>query len=88
MNEALKPDDVAERSTPAPHEVKQRVAPAPAETARLAGGTVSHGSRSSPSWPQRAPTPGRGSSIKPRPRTGRKARVDRRIRRKPSGLAR
>ena len=33
MNEALKPDDVAERSTPAPHEVTQRVAPAPAETA-------------------------------------------------------
>ena len=33
MNEALKPDDVAERLTPAAHEVTQRVAPAPAETA-------------------------------------------------------
>jgi membrane fusion protein, multidrug efflux system len=33
MNEALKPDDVAEGSTPALGEITQRVAPAPVETA-------------------------------------------------------
>jgi membrane fusion protein, multidrug efflux system len=33
MNEALKPDDITERSTPARGEVTQRTAPAPVETA-------------------------------------------------------
>src|SRR6516225_7319669 len=33
MNEALKPDEVTQRSAPAPDEVTQRVSPAPVQTA-------------------------------------------------------